>query len=121
MVDLDPCCYSLIISDPETNCTLDTIICVDDLTVSSDLWDSEILLYPNPVRDELTIDYSSIGSENVEITLYNLTGKSIACKKYEGKGQLMKMQTKALKSGVYMIRISWEGYQVFRKIVVLGI
>jgi len=121
LVDLDPGCYSLIISDPETNCTLDTIICVDDLTVSSDLWDSEILLYPNPVRDELTIDYSSIGSENVEITLYNLTGKSIACKKYEGKGQLMKMQTKALKSGVYMIRISWEGYQVFRKIVVLGI
>ena len=42
-----------------------------------DVLSSEILCYPNPFSDALTISYFSAGVENVEVCIYNLNGQKV--------------------------------------------
>jgi hypothetical protein len=65
----------------------------------------ELMVYPNPVQDELTIDnlnqFSNVGS----IRIVNVEGKLIESVAYNGDAS-MNINTEALVAGVYFIEIA---------------
>lgn len=93
-----------ILGDTESNCSLST----ENFMVS------EIKLYPNPVKDVLSIQGLS-GDEN--LFLYDLNGKLIFDLPAQGENvQLLNLEE--LQSGVYFLTIQTkQGNRVYKKVV----
>jgi len=76
---------------------------------------SNILIFPNPVGDELFIS-SSNDTEDFSLTIYDIMGKSILTKNYN-KGD-ESINTENLKSGIYFISIKdILGNETVKKII----
>jgi hypothetical protein len=78
-------------------------------------------IYPNPVRDVVTLDVRSDISRQVQLNLYNILGTEV--KKWDafdlGNGaQQLKLDLSFLKTGVYILKVSGSGLaysQVLKK------
>ena len=80
----------------------------------------EILLYPNPTNDELTVSWSSWSDEKVQLSCIDILGQTIYQKEInanEGRNEF-KLNTSLISDGVYFMRISKEGIIQSRKFVV---
>jgi len=78
-------------------------------------------LYPNPVKDQVTIEIQSKIADEIQLNLYNILGAEV--KKWEPNhlrqgSQKIKLDLSLFKSGVYILRISGAGQvssQVIKK------
>ncbi len=90
----------------KTNDTFSSVISSDQQSFSIQN------VYPNPVKDFVTIDIQSKISGAVQVSLYNILGTEI--KKFDSNnlhqgGQNLKLDLSTYKSGVYILRISGAG------------
>ena len=66
---------------------------------------SDLILFPNPVGDELSLEYSSVLSAEMNVSLLDMAGKTVQVHKIQsnqGKNLLL-MDTKGLAAGKYSI------------------
>jgi hypothetical protein len=103
--------FAVIISKGGCN---DTSACVNMTTtgVLSALSAQAISVYPNPANDFLNIN---VGSQNVVVTLMEITGKLIETKQAEG---LIQFNLSGLSSGLYLAKIRTEKESVVVRVVV---
>jgi len=69
---------------------------------------NKISLYPNPVKETATINYSVTENANVTVSIYDYTGKTInviSVNSYKGNNTI-KINTNNLKQGVYFAKIT---------------
>ena len=65
----------------------------------------DLELYPNPVEDELTIQYSKLLSKNVKVQFLNLQGQLVKEETVEaGYQQRMLFDTRDIGDGIYLVR-----------------
>ena len=84
-----------------------------DVGISSQIYESdEIKIYPNPVKEELTIEINSDEIKNLKIL--NIIGKTISVHTIEGKTTLNTMN---LPAGVYLVKIYTEKTSLIRRFV----
>ncbi len=77
--------------------------------------------YPNPVTDFVTIEFQSVESGEVQISLINILGSEV--KKWDGfflneGNQELKIDLSQFKSGIYILRMTKQGQirtQVLKK------
>lgn len=106
-------CYTLTGSSP--GCEAKTVLCIGvnycvGLNEANSL--NGILMYPNPVRDELTIRHDFQGRIKCEII--NLFGQLILTKEFDcHTSQTNTIQLAELVSGCYLIRISQNNELLF--------
>lgn len=75
-------------------------------------WNQNLLLYPNPVRDELNIYLP--GNGNIQsIELFDLHGKSLI--QLEGHRNVVPLNS--VPKGVYLVKVKTDGKQFTRRIV----
>lgn len=103
--------FAVIISKGGCN---DTSACVNMTTtgVLSALSSQAISVYPNPANDFLNIN---VGSQNVVVTLMEITGKLIETKQAEG---FIQFNLSGLSSGLYLAKIRTEKESVVVRVVV---
>ncbi len=81
----------------------------------------DIILYPNPFVDNITIELNLDHKENINIQIYNLTGQLVSSLNYNNlyKGfSKIDIQLNSLNSGLYLIRLqSSEGWALNKKII----
>ena len=77
----------------------------------------EVLIYPNPVRDILTLDLSSIQNKRVEVQLLNIVGEVIYSTKELTEGML-KIDVSFYQQGYYLVSMVVEGGRVVRKVLI---
>ena len=96
-----PEAYNLIITSASGNFAY-----YNDFTLSNqEFSDSNILIFPNPVEDELFISTSSdIGA--FSITIYNISGNSILTTSYNNGDESINVEN--FKKGIYFISIKDE-------------
>jgi len=76
---------------------------------------SDIKVYPNPVVDELSINYDGTGEADVNI--YNMAGDLVlALGKYAG-GTLNNINIAELSSGTYVVQVASESGTTYKKFV----
>ncbi len=63
--------------------------------------DNSLSVYPNPASNEIRIDLSSFGSEDVNISVFDITGKIVSSYILKDKNTI---NVSNLKSGVYFIK-----------------
>lgn len=75
---------------------------------------SDVVLYPNPVQNQLNIDFGKTVSQEIIIEMFDVAGRRISVQK-SGSTKLVKINTAKLNGGVYLIKLSnTDGEQVFR-------
>jgi len=76
-------------------------------------------IFPNPVKDLVTIDVKTVSSGNIQVNLYNILGSEV--KKYDpiflSEGdQQFQLDLSTLKQGIYILKANMSG-QVFSQVV----
>lgn len=90
-----------------------TVNYIDDLGLNDLNALESIVIYPNPVSEELTIDLNSL--TDISVTVYDATGKLI----FENKNvsdSVLKLDMAAFAKGLYQIKITSNDLSVVRRI-----
>jgi hypothetical protein len=107
-------CYQLVVWDSLLNCSVDTTICIEDITNGMiDLSNNKIVkLYPNPVFDMVFIDATGIDIHTIEI--FDISGKI----RYENSGIIDRIDISSFENGVYFVKIKAAKGIYYKKILV---
>ena len=94
------------------SCQMNTVSIADELA------GSEITVFPNPVQDQLRIDYTLTQRADVSIQMLDLTGRIVSSQGLDqAKGNAV-IATSHLANGTYLLTLSAEG-EVFHRTKVL--
>lgn len=94
----------------------DSTSCFEGVGVDELKKQEEILVYPNPVSDNLTIEISSSQQEKKEVSIYNTLGEKILAQNFSA--QKYSLNVSAFAKGIYFIMVTDEaGNRVVRKVV----
>jgi hypothetical protein len=80
--------------------------------------DASFIIYPNPVKESLTIVFSENNSELVEISIYNSLGQSIASSLKAIANHSLTIPLNHLSNGIYYVTISKNGKQIDTKKII---
>ncbi len=93
--------------------------------LEEDSFDKELKVYPNPVRDMLTLEYYLEESAPVVINVYDVTGKIVANVMNEIQAPGIHQPTwnisntnGSLKAGFYLLRLSIGGESISKRIII---
>lgn len=75
---------------------------------------NEISIYPNPCKDDLNLIFNNNKPENLNYSIYDITGKRIKSDVVKDT----KISTRELSSGFYILELSKNGYSVRQKFIV---
>ena len=75
----------------------------------------DIKIYPNPVVNELSIDYDGI--EEVEVNIYNMAGELVVALGIYAGGTLNNIDVSDLESGAYLIQLTSKAGTTYEKFV----
>jgi hypothetical protein len=81
------------------------------LGVDSRLAVPELLVFPNPAGDRVTIDLVDCGDQKLPVEVYNAQGRLIISEMADAAGCSLQMDTGNLPAGVYSVRIITDRYQ----------
>lgn len=84
---------------------------------------SSLKIYPNPLSSSATISYNLTGTENVDISIYNLAGQKIktivSAKQPAGDHSVICSKDNQISQGIYICRISLTNQVSELKMIVL--
>lgn len=91
-----------------------------DLSTNQSTTSSYVLtMFPNPVKDELTIIPNNINSSEVEIKIYNFNYQIIFSKIFSiSKSKELKIPFTNLPNGIYFIKSKIDTFESIKKIIV---
>lgn len=94
--------YDLMLINPETYYYLK--INVTETASISEIDNDEIKVYPNPVKNVLTIQFQNEIHEDV-VTIYSVSGKNVLQEKINIQNNQIHLNTSDLKSGIYFVEV----------------
>lgn len=100
--DLVPNDYTVTVTDGN-GCSVDSTFTVGGVTSIADLEQQGILVYPNPVVDQLQIQLP-VASDVHTATLYNSQGELV--RKFSLQGGVNRLKTEGLPPSVYLLQLS---------------
>lgn len=100
----------------EDKILIDNVKIIDKSTLSSDKLElANTIIAPNPISDNLTIDFGNDYDENLNIEIYTTTGQLIS--KKEKLDAKEKINLSNLKSGIYLLKVANHQKYFVKKIV----
>ncbi len=118
----DTGCYSMVVeaSDGELTATDTFQVCVEGYPTAIDdigAGEFEVNLYPNPTQGMVNIDIESSTARDIELTVLDITGKQVLRKQFSAAERItFDMSGKV--SGMYFVKLDFEGQQVLKKLIV---
>lgn len=91
------------------------IISVDTLSVDSFGFE-DLVIYPNPTSEKLTVESSQLVSETI-ISIYDIQGKMLFSEKMLPNKKAMTVDVSSFENGVYFVKISSEGNSAIKKLI----
>jgi hypothetical protein len=88
---------------------------VANASVSENIMETNIAVYPNPANDELMIDLSSISEESVVVELRDLSGKLIM-RAANDNGSIVRFNLSNVAKGVYNIYVLGSEFKGIKRI-----
>lgn len=73
-------------------------------------WNAGLRIFPNPARDEVTVDLGAAPRETITMDLLDPQGRSVLHKQIPAaSGQLAKLELGSMGNGAYMLRMATQG------------
>ena len=76
-------------------------------------FNANVTSYPNPAKDQLTVNYELTQVNSPVLTIYNLVGSKIATYALNGQSGRLDVNTSAFQTGMYFYAIEEQGQQIF--------
>jgi len=75
---------------------------IEDIIIQGDL-----LIYPNPANQDITIEYYLLQNLEINICLYSLDGKKTICQSYEKStgSQIHRINLSSFEKGIFIIKL----------------
>ena len=86
------------------------------LNVADNTFENLVTLYPNPARDEVTVNWPT--SSEVDIEVFDINGRLLINQKDINVQGAYNLNISRLNSGVHFVRISSEGKMIVKKLIV---
>ncbi|MBA2612399.1 MAG: T9SS type A sorting domain-containing protein [Bacteroidetes bacterium] len=83
--------------------------------VNSSAVDNSLKMYPNPATDGLNIECAILNNENIQFEIVNSLGQLVRVEEIVFKNNVVIINTKELKNGVYRLILSSPGTRVLNK------
>lgn len=79
----------------------------------------QVKLYPNPVVDDLFVQYEHPEAANIQIRIFDLNGKMVLSRTLDSKviSNGISLQVSHLVPGIYLFLLQTEGYNFSAKII----
>lgn len=104
---------------PHSGNMFGTITVVPDGTLSTEDFASfeDIKLYPNPVKDQFSINFGGVIERNIEVEIFNALGQLV--KTFERKAELnMSFDISEFNSGLHLVKISQGKTSVTKRLLI---
>ena len=108
----DTLCFSVKVTDANGCSAISSTICIIPVGIEENDYAKELYIYPNPFKDELTVETTSTKEQKLEIL--NLIGQTIYTSVITKKAVV---KTGAFASGVYFIKLSTDKETIVKKFV----
>ena len=78
-------------------------------TASSEGTSNNFVLYPNPNKGKMTLDYSLTDNETGTLVIYDIAGKIVSKHNFNSSNKTMTIDEHQLEAGVYFYEITVNG------------
>ena len=89
--------------------------------IATAVWSREIEMgvnmYPNPAKDQVTIDIKDYNAAQTEVSVFTIAGSEVLRKTYFN-GETIRFSIKEQVSGVYLVKMNIDGNNITKKLVV---
>jgi len=72
----------------------------------------DVNIYPNPVRDKLTLQFAAPITEELNYTMYDIGGRKILIGKLPLLKEEVNIDINSIKSGIYMLQITGKNHEI---------
>jgi len=109
-------CYNLLVQSSSTQFAPVTIGNTAPTAMEMTMMKG-LKLFPNPVVDELQVQYDAPGKGDVTISVSDVTGRLRMQETFNGRagGNLYRLKTSTLTNGIYIMQIMQDGNRVSKK------
>lgn len=85
-------------------------------TVNNDK--GNVSIYPNPAKNQITIDLKNVSGSLEKITIYNILGEAMSTQNHSGKvkSSLEAIDINGLSAGIYMVEVITDNGNFYQKI-----
>jgi len=80
--------------------------------------ESNITVFPNPTSDLIAIQLSEASHQNIQVELFDVTGKLVNRSQINQGSTIAYFDTKTLYAGEYLLVFNHEGQKLTRRIIV---
>jgi hypothetical protein len=80
--------------------------------------ENQVMVYPNPAKNNLFINKGTLDTENYSVKIVDLNGKTVTEKEFNNSQLIEQFPISELSTGIYMCVISTENKQIFKKIFI---
>ena len=108
LIDLPAGEYIYTVTDGNGCTVVDTIELILMVNVTS-LEDASLKIYPNPVTTNVFVELQMPATDEVELILYDITGRQMRYQQTTGRNVLFEMDVKALPAGAYNLVVKTKG------------
>jgi subtilisin-like proprotein convertase family protein len=78
----------------------------------------DLSIFPNPSKDQITIQFQSQSEEAIDVAIYDLRGRQVSASKFSNTGNFSETISLAkFESGVYLVKIQDGQYVVTKRII----
>ena len=85
-------------------------------TQIKEIQQADIKIYPNPAKEQITIDLPFDGDGNVDVKIFNMLGVNVLSQ-HHNKGGQINMDIHSLPAGVYVVRCVKDGKVISKRFV----
>ena len=89
----------------------------DVLGIESNLFASEVKIYPNPASEYVNISFVNL-SERISVVVYNQLGSVVINKEYTSITSEEKISLEGITAGIYYVQITSETAKTTKKLLV---
>ncbi len=113
-------CYTLTVKDTLIDCSIDTTICIKDLTGVSDIATNSIIkIYPIPASENVILDFSEIKYSEAVIEIFKFSGSKIYTIKNKSNKRFLNISLQSIPTGIYYLKIKLDKSIIYKKLIVV--
>ncbi len=114
-------CYQLVVTESGTNCSKEIEVCIEKLLSADGInGDTGFVVFPNPAKDLLRIDFGDRFTEPAKVRIFSMDGRMANCGDLIRSGSEYSLDIKTLQSGIYILNIQSKDQNYYQKIKVLN-
>ncbi|MVO10210.1 M28 family peptidase [Flavobacterium sp. TP390] len=117
LINMDPV-YNYNVAKAATGAMMHFAVATTTLDETAFTNTASVRFFPNPVKENVFIDFGTLPAKEYEIEILDTYGKKVFKNKIHSPKQLENINISHLNQGIYLIQLSFEGVTIRKKIII---